>query len=466
MITLIKLLIFTCILCITLLGSLRAVLALASIVICFPLFNVLPINIPIGLTGFMLVSVLISFRFLFNIIFMDQSIKIGNQKFKVLLGTLGLFCFYLIATSISLPFVFSGSVDVFPPGNSFDSGTVKVKPSISHIAQIIYITIYFIFTLWVIQESFNKKYNNFDYHRFIFVGAIVAITFSILQLFHKTLGTPFPMEILYDMPRRSGNAIDKVIMNIAPRVNGSFSEASDAARYFTSIFSASLIASTFSKKAFIKCILLLSSFCLLIAFSTTGIISISIILLTFFSIKFYVLHMPSFITNFKIPKSLPLILLTPILIFAVVYNTQPELIDNTKLIFNKLIIEKVNSGSFESRTGKDFLAFDILPQTYFLGIGAGSHRSGSLMGYILSNTGLPGIILFLYFLSMLLLITIKNKDDKDIAICSSAFFGFVLAKSIAGPGVADEILWFTLILLLASINKNYFNKKATECQLN
>jgi len=406
----------------------------------------------------MLVSVLISFRFLFNTIFLSQTIKIGNQKFKVLLGTLGLFCLYSIATSISLPFLFSGSVDVFPPGNSFDSGTVKVKPSISHIAQIIYITIYFIFTLWVIQESFNKKYNYLEYHRFIFVGAIVAITFSILQLFHKTLGTPFPMEILYDMPRRSGNAIDKVIMNIAPRVNGSFSEASDAARYFTSIFSASLIAITFSKKTFNRCLLLLSSFCLLIAFSTTGIISISIILLTYFSIKFYNVYLPSLITNLQIPRSLPLILLTPILIFFLLYNTQPELINNTKLIFTKLIIEKVNSGSFESRTGKDLIAFEILPQTYFLGIGAGSHRSGSLMGYILSNTGLPGIILFLYLLSMLLLITIKNKDDKDIAICSSAFFGFVLAKSIAGPGVADDILWFTLILLLASVNKNFLNK--------
>jgi len=458
MITLIKLSIFTCIVCVTIFGSLRAVLGLASIAICFPLFNVLPINLPIGLTGFMLVSVLISFRFLFNTIFLSQTIKIGNQKFKVLLGTLGLFCLYSIATSISLPFLFSGSVDVFPPGNSFDSGTVKVKPSISHIAQIIYITIYFIFTLWVIQESFNKKYNYLEYHRFIFVGAIVAITFSILQLFHKTLGTPFPMEILYDMPRRSGNAIDKVIMNIAPRVNGSFSEASDAARYFTSIFSASLIAITFSKKTFNRCLLLLSSFCLLIAFSTTGIISISIILLTYFSIKFYNVYLPSLITNLQIPRSLPLILLTPILIFFLLYNTQPELINNTKLIFTKLIIEKVNSGSFESRTGKDLIAFEILPQTYFLGIGAGSHRSGSLMGYILSNTGLPGIILFLYLLSMLLLITIKNKDDKDIAICSSAFFGFVLAKSIAGPGVADDILWFTLILLLASVNKNFLNK--------
>ena len=155
-------------------------------------------------------------------------------------------------------------------------------------------------------------------------------------------------------------------------------------------------------------------------------------------------------------------LFSPILISMFIYNTQPELINNTILIFTKLIIEKVNSGSFESRTGKDLLAFAILPSTYFLGIGAGSHRSGSLMGYILSNTGLPGIILFLYFLTMLVLITISNKEDKDIAVCSSAFFGFILAKSIAGPGVADDILWFTLILLLASLNKQYIYNELTD----
>jgi hypothetical protein len=462
---LIKLIIFTFTASIALFGSLKAVLTITSIAICFPLFNVVPIKMPIGLTGFMLVAVLISFRFLFSTIFITQSIKIGNKQFKILLGILGLFCFYSITASISFPFIFDGAVDVYPPGNSFDNGIVKVKPSISHIAQIIYITIYFIFTLWVIQESFNKKYNYLEYHRFIFVGAIVAITFSILQLFHKTLGTPFPMEILYDMPRRSGNAIEKVILNIVPRVNGSFSEASDAARYFTSIFSASLIAITFSKKTFNRCLLLLSSLCLLIAFSTTGIISISIILLTYFSIKFYNVHLPNLITNLQIPRSLPLILLIPILIFFILSNTQPELINNTKLIFTKLIIEKVNSGSFESRTGKDLLAFDILPQTYFLGIGAGSHRSGSLMGYVLANNGLPGIILFLYFLTMLILIAISNKDDKDIAVCSSAFFGFILAKSIAGPGVADDILWFTLILLLASINKNSLNKNFKDHQI-
>ena len=270
---LIKLIIFTFTASIALFGSLKAVLTITSIAICFPLFNVVPIKMPIGLTGFMLVAVLISFRFLFSTIFITQSIKIGNKQFKILLGILGLFCFYSITASISFPFIFDGAVDVYPPGNSFDNGIVKVKPSISHIAQIIYITIYFIFTLWVIQESFNKKYNYLEYHRFIFVGAIVAITFSILQLFHKTLGTPFPMEILYDMPRRSGNAIEKVILNIVPRVNGSFSEASDAARYFTSIFSASLIAITFSKKTFNRCLLLLSSLSLFLTIKTGQLIT-------------------------------------------------------------------------------------------------------------------------------------------------------------------------------------------------
>lgn len=420
---------------------------------------------PIGLTGFMLVSVLISIRFLFNTIYINQTIWLGNKILRLLLATLGLFCLYSITASISFPFIFDGSVDVFPPGNSFDNGTVKVKPSISHIAQIIYIALYFTFALWIIQESSNKKYNYLDYHRFIFIGASVGIFFSIFQLFHKTLGVPFPMEMLYDMPRRGGNAVDKVIMNIAPRINGSFSEASDAARYYTSIFSASLIASVYSKTAFIKTIIVLSLLCLLMALSSTGIIAITIILVAFISIRSYVVYIPNIIINRKIPKSLPLILLSSILIFMFIYNTQPELINNTKLILTKLTIEKVNSGSFESRTGKDLLAFDILPATYFLGIGAGSHRSGSLMAYVLSNTGLPGIILFLFFLTMLVLLTINNKDDKDIAVCSSAFFGFILAKSIAGPGVADDILWFSLILLLASINKNYINKKLTNYQI-
>ena len=458
----IKPIIFSLIVIISLFGSMRAVLVVTSIAICFPLYNVFPVNLPIGLTGFMLISVMISIRFLINVLFVNQSIWLGNKILRPLLATLGLFCFYSITASISFPFIFEGSVDVFPPGNTFDNGTVKVKPSISHIAQTIYIALYFIFALWIIQESSNKRYNYLEYHRFIFIGASVGIFFSIFQLFHKTLGTPFPMEMLYDMPRRSGNAIDKVIIDIAPRVNGSFSEASDAARYFTSIFSASLIASVYSKTAFIKTIIVLSLLCLLMAFSSTGIIAITIILVAFISIRSFRQYIPTIITNKKIPKSLPLILFSTILISMFIYNTQPELINNTKLIYTKLIIEKVNSGSFESRTGKDLLAFDILPSTYFLGIGAGSHRSGSLMGYILSNTGLPGIILFLYFLTMLVLITISNKEDKDIAVCSSAFFGFILAKSIAGPGAADVILWFTLILLLASLNKQYIYNELTD----
>ena len=408
---------------------------------------------PIGLTGFMLISVLISLRFFFNKFFLKKYIILGFEETKVLITILSLFCIYYIITAFISPFLFQGEVNVFPPGDKFIHGSVKVNPSISNIAQIIYISLYFIFVMWVIQESSLEKNKNLNYYKFLFIGACFGIFFSFLQLLHKTLGFYFPMEMLYDMPRRAGNQVDAILFGIAPRINGSFSEASDAARYFTSIFSASLMSTLFFKKTIYKAIFILSSLCLLMALSSTGIIAGFIIILTFIIIRSFSTYIPNLIINRSLPKIIPSTIIIIISIIFTIYLTKPEIIDNSLFILNKLTFEKVNSGSFESRTGKDLIAFDILSETYLLGIGAGSHRSGSLMWYVLSNSGIIGFMLFFIFLVILLIVTFNNRYNGDIVICSSAFYSFILAKTIAGPGVADDILWFTLFILLASINK-------------
>ena len=114
------------------------------------------------------------------------------------------------------------------------------------------------------------------------------------------------------------------------------------------------------------------------------------------------------------------------------------------------LINKNSSGSFMERNGSDRYTWQLITETFGLGVGLGGNRPSSFLMYLLSNIGIPGTILFVGFL-----LTVTNPLIKNFKILSSdqkalvlAFGAFFLGKCIGVPDLSDQYFWIILSIVI------------------
>jgi len=136
--------------------------------------------------------------------------------------------------------------------------------------------------------------------------------------------------------------------------------------------------------------------------------------------------------------------------------------DQINQIISNSILEKAGSSSFNIRISADIFSLNVLMDTFFMGAGLGSNRPSGFLAYILSNTGIIGLGLFLYMIFLMFSGYLKyRKYDLFLDLTFSAFTTCFIAKCIAGPDLSTEYFWVFLGVFLVNLNlaeKNYLQK--------
>lgn len=133
------------------------------------------------------------------------------------------------------------------------------------------------------------------------------------------------------------------------------------------------------------------------------------------------------------PAALLSILLIPVLWLLVGHNV---------LAFvQQVISNKTDSSSFANRTAANDFSYDLMPQTFGLGVGLGSNRPSSFVASVVSTIGLPGLVLFGF---VFVALTVAAVRTEEFSAAAWALVTIIVSKVVAGPDISDPPMWFLL----------------------
>jgi hypothetical protein len=104
----------------------------------------------------------------------------------------------------------------------------------------------------------------------------------------------------------------------------------------------------------------------------------------------------------------------------------------------ELVVDKVDSKSYDSRTGADAFSWGVLADTLGLGAGLGSNRPSSFGMSLLSTVGLPGTAAFT---ALVLGLVVAAMRTRATAAAATALVGLLIAKVVGTPDLSTPILW-------------------------
>ena len=347
-------------------------------------------------------------------VFLGGSFLKQNQPrfFKILL----FFVVYSVILSFVMPFVFDG-VGVIVPGETNDNdlaqGEILGRLSFSskNMIQIAYLVIN---TLTICSISNIQHKITKDQIVSIFLTTIKTVLFiGFWEFIAKVSGTYyFPDSFFYSNEGYAQYWLQGL------RLNATFAEPSYAGAFLASSSWALIYYGKLKKLLFfvLLALVLNMSGTAIMAFMITGV--------------FCVL----FSSKMRIPCLLGCFLLY-LLAYLMSYDT----------LIGEMVLSKSDSISGLARMGAVTYTIGMITDTYFIGVGLGSHRCFSFLTNLMSAVGFIGFFLFFYFIWALVK-PILDKDSKKYA--SIVIFGLVLfvAQCVAIPDFSFPIMWMWIYL--------------------
>jgi hypothetical protein len=429
------------------------------------------INIPTANYGFQLyryLTILISFAFFIQLFRKGLRIKFENRFFKKM--AIILFAFSLYATIISFlgPLIFKG-YHVFPPSIGIDYsalfGPSPLKFSSLNIAMPLYILFYFLTFLYLIIAPLTKKDIELIQKSWK-ITITLTLILLIIQFISFFLGYNNILSFINNTKQREYvlSTYSYLSQNF-PRLQGTFLEPSMASPFLIGMFIYLLDLikqrSKQEKKFFIRFMgLLIIIFLLFLTTSTTAYISTFIML-----VIYLILNRPIKRRDFKllldkrISITLFSLLLSIILFALIIQNLYGKtLITN---IFETFLFNKPESLSYHSRLASDIYSFKLFLDTYFIGVGLGSHRSSSLLSTLLSTTGIIGIIFFILYIYIFLKYTYKELKDIPYSPYFYLIPSVLISMFIALPDITFPTFWQFLYMTIIILRKINYEKTET-----
>ena len=135
---------------------------------------------------------------------------------------------------------------------------------------------------------------------------------------------------------------------------------------------------------------------------------------------------------------------------------------SASLILNGVLFGKSGSESSAHRVATIGRSVTVFYRTLFLGAGLGSNRAMSMMFYVLSNIGLPGLVLLVYLLFQLCrryqeaTRLAPNRQLRQFIQASGAgFLAYLVAMVFSGAEITTPLLWVLWGMLLAGIRQSW-----------
>ena len=344
---------------------------------------------------------------------------------------------YSVLSAFVFPIIFSGILVYVPKNGISIAPNGILKFNISTFGQSIYMV--FNYILLVCLARYNYSDNKINITKPLQIMGVIAALFSIYQLISVDHGLYYPTEILNSNTFSSQETMQRIPISTGqPRISGVFTEPSYNGNFLGMFFVFYLIRTIWKVKIYDLLLLTLFLVATAITTSSTGYIEV------IFGVVVYSCFVVAgvFAKN-TINKSVAGLLPILIIIFAVIIVA----------FKGEILIELINknsSGSFMERNGSDRYTWQLLAETFGLGVGLGGNRPSSFLMYILSNIGIPGIILFAGFLltvanPLIRNFRILNRDQKALVFAFGALF---LGKCIGIPDFSSQYFWVILAMVI------------------
>jgi hypothetical protein len=122
-------------------------------------------------------------------------------------------------------------------------------------------------------------------------------------------------------------------------------------------------------------------------------------------------------------------------------------------VFDTVFINKVDSDSYRERTLWNVLALQTAHDSYYFGAGWGSVRASSFGCTLLGNVGVPGCLLFFFFLTQLVRPALNAKRYVRFEMYERSLFAILImlvALFIAGAEAIMPIIWVLFAVAAAA----------------
>jgi hypothetical protein len=283
--------------------------------------------------------------------------------------------------------------------------------------------------------------------RAIVFSLVFALGIALWQVVSNATNIYFPKELLYTVEGWSvGN---EQLIGSFSRVNSTFLEPSVFATYLTGVFAFLLIWWVKRPNWILLGGVLLTLFAMLITTSTTaylGLVGVLVCILLGVGLL-------QLINGGWTSKSLLVLLFATVAVIWIglmVFVGSPDLGD----LVNVVLLQKSDGDSFKVRMESDLQGFEILWNTYGLGVGLGSNRPSSFLTFLLSNVGILGFLLFVMFLVSLTRLALHNisrlnqESMNNWAVAGAwGLWATIVAKISAQPDLSFSPMWVWIFFL-------------------
>jgi hypothetical protein len=364
-----------------------------------------------------------------------------NNPLLYLLG------FVLIAVlgAFILPQIFYGTL-VYSPKISIDdqfNNMTRLALESQHFNQSIQLLV----NALIFVIIWFKIISPLAFIRAIVFSLVFALSIALWQVISNATNIYFPKELLYTVEGWSvGN---EQLIGSFSRVNSTFLEPSVFATYLTGVFAFLLIWWVKRPNWMSLGGVLLTLFAMLITTSTTAYLGLVGVL----ACILLGVGLLQLINGGWTSKSLLVLLFTTVAVIWIglmVFVGSPDLRD----LVNVVLLQKSDGDSFKVRLESDLQGFEILWNTYGLGVGLGSNRPSSFLTFLLSNVGILGFLLFALFLVALTRLALNNisrlnQDNMNNWAVAGAWglWATIVAKISAQPDLSFSPMWVWIFFL-------------------
>ncbi len=350
-----------------------------------------------------------------------------------------LFVGYAALSALLYPLLFHGIL----VSNSHNGLNQHLSLGITNFTQTTYLLAAFTVFLLAVHSSREQLRSAVQWY----IRACVCIAlFSLYQLANATLHVPFPSAVLYT--NTAHTIYDAYKINGVWRLNSTLTEASEAALYLgtgLALLGWHMVAHRIRWQSAASFLLILTA--LVLTVSTVGYCCLAIIALG--GALFFVHN--SFRGKGAAPAKV--LALLAVVAVAVPLFTLTSASETVTKVFDGVFVDKVDSDSYRERTLWNTLALQTSHDSLYFGAGWGSVRASSFVCSLLANAGIPGALLFLYFLFELARPLLRPRRYVRFELYERSLFGLAVvltALAVASPDPIEPIIWVLFAVATAS----------------
>lgn len=370
----------------------------------------------------------------------------GKLRFRPIPGlnkeafrALAIFVGYALLSSVLFPFLFHGIL----VSNSRNGLNTHLSWSMSNFTQPTYLASAFVVYLLGVHSSREQLRNAITWY---IRGCITIAVIAIYQLANATLHVPYPAALLYT--NTTHVIYDAYKIGGVWRLNSTLSEASEMAFFLgigLALQSWHLVKHRIRWQSAGSFLLMLVA--LVLTVSTVGYACLCTILVGGILLSIH----QSFRKRGVAPVKLILLLL--LISAAVPVIALTDVGHTVQKVFQTVFVDKVNSDSYRERTLWNTLALQTSHDSYYFGAGWGSVRASSFACSIMGNIGVPGTLLFVFFLLQLLKPLFQSRRYARLEMYERSLFGIavmLVALLLATPEPIMPIIWVLFACATAS----------------